>query len=213
MVLTAAFFYLFAVVTVAAGFMVIAAKNPVHAVLFLILAFFNAAGLFVLLGAEFLAMILVVVYVGAVAVLFLFVVMMLDVDFAELRAGFMKNAPLGAFIGLILLAELVLVLGFRFVRPGALATPSAPIPGAGSGITNTEALGRVLYTKYVYFFQGAGLILLVAMIGAIVLTLRHKVGVKRQSISAQVARGKKTSVEIVQVAPGAAIVPPARASQ
>ena len=213
MVLTAAFFYLFAVVTVAAGFMVIAAKNPVHAVLFLILAFFNAAGLFVLLGAEFLAMILVVVYVGAVAVLFLFVVMMLDVDFAELRAGFMKNAPLGAFVGLILLAELVLVLGFRFVRPGALAAPSAPIPDAGSGITNTEALGRVLYTKYVYFFQGAGLILLVAMIGAIVLTLRHKVGVKRQSISAQVARGKKTSIEVVQVAPGAAIVPPARASQ
>ena len=127
----AAFFYLFAFVTVAAGFMVIAAKNPVHAVLFLILAFFNAAGLFVLLGAEFLAMILVVVYVGAVAVLFLFVVMMLDVDFAELRAGFMKNAPLGAFIGLILLAELVLVLGFRFVRPGALAAPSAPIPGGG----------------------------------------------------------------------------------
>ena len=126
-------------VTVAAGFMVIAAKNPVHAVLFLILAFFNAAGLFVLLGAEFLAMILVVVYVGAVAVLFLFVVMMLDVDFAELRAGFIKNAPLGALVGLILLAELVLVLGFRFVRPGALAAPSAPIPAAGSGITNTEA--------------------------------------------------------------------------
>jgi NADH-quinone oxidoreductase subunit J len=146
-------------------------------------------------------------------VLFLFVVMMLDVDFAELRAGFMKNAPLGAFVGFILLAELVLVLGFRIVRPGALATPSAPIPAPGSGITNTEALGRVLYTKYVYFFQGAGLILLVAMIGAIVLTLRHKEGVKRQSIAAQVARGKKTAVEVVQVAPGAAIVPPARASQ
>jgi NADH-quinone oxidoreductase subunit J len=213
MTLTAVFFYLFAVVMVAAGFMVIAAKNTVHAVLFLILAFFNAAGLFVLLGAEFLAMILVVVYVGAVAVLFLFVVMMLDVDFAELRAGFMKNAPLGAFVGLILLAELVLVLGFQIVRPGALATPSAPIPVPGSGITNTEALGRVLYTKYVYFFQGAGLILLVAMIGAIVLTLRHKEGVKRQSISAQVARGKKTAVEVVQVAPGAAIVPPARTAQ
>jgi NADH-quinone oxidoreductase subunit J len=213
MTLAPAFFYLFAFVTVAAGFMVIAAKNPVHAVLFLILAFFNAAGLFVLLGAEFLAMILVVVYVGAVAVLFLFVVMMLDVDFAELRAGFMKNAPLGAFVGLILLAELVLVLGFQLVRPGTLATPSAPIPTPGSGITNTEALGRVLYTKYVYFFQGAGLILLVAMIGAIVLTLRHKENVKRQSISAQVARGKKTAVEVVQVAPGAAIVPPARAAQ
>ena len=172
MTLSALFFYLFAGVTVAAGFMVIAARNPVHAVLFLILAFFNAAGLFVLLGAEFLAMILVVVYVGAVAVLFLFVVMMLDVDFAELRAGFMKNAPLGALVGLILLAELVLVVGVRFVNPKALAAPTAPIPSAGSGITNTEALGRVLYTDYVYFFQGAGLILLVAMIGAIVLTLR-----------------------------------------
>jgi NADH-quinone oxidoreductase subunit J len=209
MTLAAAFFYLFAVMTVAAGFMVIAAKNPVHAVLFLILAFFNAAGLFVLLGAEFLAMILVVVYVGAVAVLFLFVVMMLDVDFAELRAGFMKNAPLGAFVGLILLAELVLVLGFRFVRPGVLATPSAPIPTPGSGITNTEALGRVLYTKYVYYFQGAGLILLVAMIGAIVLTLRHKEGVKRQSIAAQVARGPKTAVEVVKVASGGSNIPAA----
>jgi len=207
MALTAAFFYLFAVVTVAAGFMVIAAKNPVHAVLFLILAFFNAAGLFVLLGAEFLAMILVVVYVGAVAVLFLFVVMMLDVDFAELRAGFMKNAPLGAFIGLILLAELVLVLGFGLVRPGALAVAAAPVPAAGSGITNTEAIGRVLYTRYVYFFQGAGLILLVAMIGAIVLTLRHKEGVKRQSIAAQVAPGKATAVEVVKVRPGTAVVP------
>ena len=213
MTVAAGFFYLFAVMTVAAGFMVIAAKNPVHAVLFLILAFFNAAGLFVLLGAEFLAMILVVVYVGAVAVLFLFVVMMLDVDFAELRAGFMKNAPLGALVGLILLAELILVLGFNFVRPGALAAPTTPIPAAASGISNTEAIGRVLYTKYVYFFQGAGLILLVAMIGAIVLTLRHKEGVKRQSIAAQVARGRKSAIEVVRVAPGAAIVPPARASQ
>jgi NADH-quinone oxidoreductase subunit J len=212
MTLAAAFFYLFAMIMVAAGFMVIAAKNPVHAVLFLILAFFNAAGLFVLLGAEFLAMILVVVYVGAVAVLFLFVVMMLDVDFAELRAGFMKHAPLGALVGLLLLAELILV-GFRFVRPGALSQPSAPAPPPGSGITNTEALGQVLYTKYVYFFQAAGLILLVAMIGAIVLTLRHKEGVKRQSIAAQVARGKKTAMEIVKVAPGKAIVPPARAVQ
>jgi NADH-quinone oxidoreductase subunit J len=213
MEIAAAFFYLFAFVTVASGFMVIAAKNPVHAVLFLILAFFNAAGLFVLLGAEFLAMILVVVYVGAVAVLFLFVVMMLDVDFAELRAGFMKNAPLGAFIGLILLAELVLVLGFRLVQPGALSAPASPIPAAASGISNTEAIGRILYTKYAYFFQAAGLILLVAMIGAIVLTLRHKEGVKRQSIAAQVARGPKTAVEVVKVAPGTAVVPPARAAQ
>ena len=209
MALAAAFFYLFAIVLVAAGFMVIAARNPVHAVLFLILAFFNAAGLFVLLGAEFLAMILVVVYVGAVAVLFLFVVMMLDVDFAELRAGFLKHAPLGALVGLILLAELILVLGFQFVRPAALATASAPIPTAGSGITNTEAIGRVLYTKYVYFFQGAGLILLVAMIGAIVLTLRHKEGVKRQSIAAQVARGKKTAMDVVKVPSGGAVIPQA----
>src|SRR5690242_16359950 len=152
--LPALFFYLFAILCVGSAFMVIAVKNPVHAVLFLILAFFNAAGLFVLLGAEFLAMILVVVYVGAVAVLFLFVVMMLDVDFAELKAGFMKNAPLGAVVGLILLAELVLVLGFNLVRPGALASPSSPLPSVASGITNTEAIGRVLYTKYVYYFQG-----------------------------------------------------------
>jgi len=207
MTIAAAFFYLFAVLTVAAGLMVIAARNPVHAVLFLIFAFFNAAGLFVLLGAEFLAMILVVVYVGAVAVLFLFVVMMLDVDFAELRAGFIKNAPLGALIGLILLAELVLVVGFRIIEPGALAAASTPIPTAGSGITNTEAIGRVLYTKYAFYFEAAGLILLVAMVGAIVLTLRHKEGVKRQSIAAQVARRPATAVEVVKVGSGEAIIP------
>jgi NADH-quinone oxidoreductase subunit J len=205
MTLAPAFFYLFAFVTVASGFMVIWAKNPVHAVLFLILAFFNAAGLFVLLGAEFLAMILVVVYVGAVAVLFLFVVMMLDVDFAELRAGFIKNAPLGAAVGLILLAELVLMIGFYFVKPGAVVSTTAPIL---PGVTNTEAIGRLLYTKYVYFFQGAGLILLVAMVGAIVLTLRHKEGVKRQSIASQVARGKASAIDIVKIAPGTATVPP-----
>jgi NADH-quinone oxidoreductase subunit J len=205
--LAALFFYLFAGVTVASGCMVIWARNPVHAVLFLILAFFNAAGLFVLLGAEFLAMILVVVYVGAVAVLFLFVVMMLDVDFAELRAGFIKNSPLGAIVGLILLAELILALGVQIVHPGTLAAPATPIPTAGSGITNTEAIGRVLYTKYVYYFQGAGLILLVAMIGAIVLTLRHKQGVKRQSIAHQVARRKTTAMDVVKVKPGEAILP------
>jgi NADH-quinone oxidoreductase subunit J len=207
--IAAAFFYLFAVVLVASGLMVITARNPVHAVLFLILAFFNAAGLFVLLGAEFLAMILVVVYVGAVAVLFLFVVMMLDVDFAELRAGFIRYAPLGALIGAIVGVELIMVVLSNVVQPGALSTASAPIPPVGSGITNTEALGRVLYTKYVYFFEVAGLILLVAMIGAIVLTLRHKEGVKRQSIAAQVARRKSTAVEVVKVAPGTATVPPA----
>src|SRR5262245_18585393 len=169
--IAAAFFYLFAAITVAAGLMVIWARNPVHAVLFLILAFFNAAGLFLLLGAEFRAMILVVVYVGAVAVLFMFVVMMPDVDFAELRAGFIRYAPLGALVGFIVLLELVLVVLSNVVQPGVLTTVSAaPIP---TGVTNTEALGRVLYTQYAYYFEGAGLILLVAMIGAIVLTLRH----------------------------------------
>jgi NADH-quinone oxidoreductase subunit J len=210
--IAAGFFYLFAGITVASGLMVISARNPVHAVLFLILAFFNAAGLFVLLGAEFLAMILVVVYVGAVAVLFLFVVMMLDVDFAELRAGFIRYAPLGALIGAIVGVELIMVVLSNVVQPGALSTASAPIPPAGSGITNTEALGRVLYTKYAYYFEGAGLILLVAMIGAIVLTLRHKKGVKRQSIAAQVARHKGQAVEVVKVAPGTATVPPAARS-
>jgi NADH-quinone oxidoreductase subunit J len=207
MTLAAAFFYVFAAVTVASALMVIWARNPVHAVLWLILAFFNAAGLFVLLGAEFLAMILVVVYVGAVAVLFLFVVMMLDVDFAELRAGFMKNAPLGALVGLVVLAEVIMVVAARFLTPGALkaAAPiGSPIP---AGVTNTEALGRVLYTQYLYFFQGAGLILLVAMIGAIVLTLRHKEGVKRQDISAQNARSKRTAMDVVRVPVGGAVIP------
>jgi NADH-quinone oxidoreductase subunit J len=210
MTVAALFFYLFAAITVGAGLMVILARNPVHAVLYLILAFFNSAGLFVLLGAEFLAMILVVVYVGAVAVLFLFVVMMLDVDFAALRAGFIRNAPLGALIGLILFVELVMVVGFAAISPGSLATPAAPVP---SDVTNTAAIGRVLYTKYAYYFQGAGLILLVAMIGAIVLTLRHKQGVKRQSIAAQVARRKQTAIEVVKVRPGTAVVPRARSSQ
>jgi len=202
-----AFFYLFAVLAVGSGAMVIMARNPVHAVLFLILAFFNAAGLFVLLGAEFLAMLLVIVYVGAVAVLFLFVVMMLDVDFAELRAGFVKNAPLGLIIAGVLLAELIMVLGFRLAQPATLAKMAAPIPAASSNIGNTEALGRILYTQYAYYFEAAGLILLVAMIGAIVLTLRHKEGVKRQSIGRQVARGPETAMEVVKVSSGGSIVP------
>ena len=206
MTLTPLFFYLFAFVTVASGFMVITARNPVHAVLWLILAFFNAAGLFVLLGAEFLAMILVVVYVGAVAVLFLFVVMMLDVDFAELRAGFIRNAPLGAVVGIILLIELIMVVGFRLAGPLATAV-SSPMPAAGSSVTNTEAIGRILYTKYVILFQGAGLILLVAMIGAIVLTLRHKEGVKRQSIAAQSARTPAMAIDTVTVASGTSVIP------
>jgi NADH-quinone oxidoreductase subunit J len=208
MTIAALFFYLFAAITVAAGLMVIWARNPVHAVLFLILAFFNAAGLFVLLGAEFLAMILVVVYVGAVAVLFLFVVMMLDVDFAELRAGFIRYAPLGALVGIIMGLELIMVVLSNVIAPGSLTTAAAPIP---PGVTNTEAIGQVLYTRYAYYFEGAGLILLVAMIGAIVLTLRHKQGVKRQSIAAQVARRKRTAIEVIKVAPGTADVPPAPA--
>ena len=184
---------------VASAFMVIAVKNPVHAVLFLILAFFNAAGLFVLLGAEFLAMILVVVYVGAVMVLFLFVVMMLDVDFAVLRAGFLKYLPIGATIGIVLLIELILVLVAWVTAPGIAA--QAPAPPA-SQMSNTVALGQILYTKYVYLFEAAGLILLVAMIGAIVLTLQHKRDVKRQSVARQVARTRETGVEVVEVETG-----------
>ncbi|HYJ44708.1 MAG: NADH-quinone oxidoreductase subunit J [Xanthobacteraceae bacterium] len=199
MILPALFFYLFAGVCVACAFMVIAAKNPVHSVLYLILAFVNAAGLFVLMGAEFLAMILIVVYVGAVAVLFLFVVMMLDVDFAELRQGVLQYLPFGALIGVVLLAELLLVVGAWVIGPGVPRAITSPIP---TDITNTEALGRVLYTTYIYFFQAAGLVLLVAMIGAIVLTLRHKTGVKRQNIADQVARTKETAMEIRQVRPG-----------
>jgi NADH-quinone oxidoreductase subunit J len=201
---TALFFYLFAGVCVASAFMVVAARNPVHSVLFLILAFVNAAGLFVLMGAEFLAMILVVVYVGAVAVLFLFVVMMLDVDFAELRQGALNYLPFGALIGIIFLVELVLVLGAWVIGPAATRAIVSPIPPIAS-VPNTEALGLVLYTRYIYFFQAAGLVLLVAMIGAIVLTLRHKPNVKRQVIADQVARTKATAIEIRHVRPGQGI--------
>ena len=197
--LSALFFYLFATMCIGAGFMVIAAKNPVHAVLFLILAFFNAAGLFVLLGAEFIAMILIVVYVGAVLVLFLFVVMMLDVDFAELRAGFLKYLPIGATIGVLLLVELIFVVGAWVTAPDMVA--QAPTPPAAD-ISNTMALGQILYTRYVYLFEAAGLILLVAMIGAIVLTLQHKQGVRRQSIAAQVGRTREMAVEVVKVESG-----------
>jgi NADH-quinone oxidoreductase subunit J len=209
MALTAFFFYLFSFITIASAVMVITARNPVHAVLWLILAFFNAAGLFVMLGAEFLAMILVVVYVGAVAVLFLFVVMMLDVDFAELRAGFIKNAPLGALVGAVLLIELVLVVGLRFAGNVQVAAKGpAPAPAPGSAITNTEAIGAVLYkSPFAFHLEVAGLILLVAMIGAIVLTLRHKEGVKRQSIPAQNARNPKTAIDIVKVPSGGYTVP------
>jgi NADH-quinone oxidoreductase subunit J len=197
--IAALFFYLFACLCVASGFMVIASRNPVHSVLFLILTFFNAAGLFLLLGAEFLAMIMVVVYVGAVAVLFLFVVMMLDVDFVELREGFLQYLPVGALVGVVFLAEILLVVGAWSIGPGIPRVIAAPIP---EGLTNTEAIGLVLYTRYLYFFQAAGLVLLVAMIGAIVLTLRHKEKVKRQDIGAQVARGPATSIEIRKVKSG-----------
>jgi NADH-quinone oxidoreductase subunit J len=202
MILAALFFYLFAGVCVASAFMVIAARNPVHSVLYLILAFVNAAGLFVLLGAEFLAMILIVVYVGAVAVLFLFVVMMLDVDFAELRQGFLSYLPVGAFVGIIVLVELLLVLGGWVINAGATKAIRQPIPPASADITNTEALGRVLYTDYIYYFQAAGVVLLVAMVGAIVLTLRHKARVKRQDMAAQVRRTKADAMEVVKVRPG-----------
>jgi NADH-quinone oxidoreductase subunit J len=204
MILKPLFFYLFSFLTIGSALMVIASRNPVHSVLFLIIAFFNSAGLFILLGAEFLAMILVVVYVGAVAVLFLFVVMMLDVDFAELRQGFLQYLPVGALVGIVLLAELIAVLGGILLAPDLAGSGTAPIPPVDE-MSNIAAIGALLYTKYVYFFQAAGMVLLVAMIGAIVLTLRHKEGVKRQDVSAQVARSPETAVEVVKVETGEGI--------
>jgi NADH-quinone oxidoreductase subunit J len=196
-------FYLFSAVAVAAGVMVISARNPVHSVLFLILAFFNGAGLFVLMGAEFLAMVLVVVYVGAVAVLFLFVVMMLDINFVRLREGFLQYLPVGALIGLILLVELILVIGTWALSPAATgAAADQPVP---SGATNIEALGDLFYTDYFYLFQAAGLILLVAMIGAITLTLRARPRVRRQRIAIQVHRRQEETVDLRKVQPGSGI--------
>ena len=195
MILQAIMFYAFAAVAVASGVMVVSSRNPVHSVLFLILAFFNAAGLFVLLGAEFLAMILVIVYVGAVAVLFLFVVMMLDVDFAELRSGFMRYLPIGALIGFLLLAELLLVFGSWAIAPGIAGLKAAPLPAhAAASLTNTRALGDLLYTRYIFAFQVAGLILLVAMIGAIVLTHRQRRDTRGQHVSRQVARRPEDAI-------------------
>lgn len=205
MTLTVAFFYLFAILAVVSATMVISVRNPVHAVLFLILTFFNAAGLFVLLGAEFLAMLLVIVYVGAVAVLFLFVTMMLDVDFAELKAGFIKNAPVGLLVGGLVLAELVLLFAGRNIDVGLGKSLGAAIP---ENIGNTRALGQLLYTKYAYIFQASGLVLLVAMIGAIVLTHRVRAGVKRQSIPVQNARRPETAMSIEKVPSGAYNIPP-----
>ncbi|MEP0235449.1 NADH-quinone oxidoreductase subunit J [Roseibium sp.] len=204
MILNALFFYLFAGVTVASALMVIASRNPVHSVLFLIFAFCNSAGLFVMLGAEYLAMLLIVVYVGAVAVLFLFVVMMLDVDFVELRQGFLQYLPVGALVGLVLLVEILMGVGAWVIAPELLTHVSEPTP-ALTEMSNIEAIGAVLYTKYIFYFQVAGLVLLVAMIGAIVLTLRHKEYVKRQNIADQVARTPETSVEIKKVETGKGI--------
>jgi NADH-quinone oxidoreductase subunit J len=200
--LAAIAFYVLAAMAVISALAVVSARNPVHSVLFLILAFFSSAGLFVLLGAEFLAMLLVVVYVGAVAVLFLFVVMMLDVDFAELKQGFLSYMPIGALIAVALMAELWLV---ATAAGGAQGAPIALAPAQPSGVTNAEAIGAVLYTDYLLVFQMAGLVLFLAMIGAIVLTLRHRPGVKKQDVAAQVGRRRADAVELKDVRPGQGI--------
>lgn len=200
--IAALIFYMFAVLTVGSAVMVISSRNPVNSVLFLIFCFFNAAGLFLLLGAEFLAMVLVVVYVGAVAVLFLFVVMMLDVDIAKMREGFLQYLPIGAVIGLVLLVELAVLFGGWVFTPDVEAMIAAPAPG-GDQVSNTEALGRLLYTTYAYLFQASGLILLVAMIGTILLTLRARTGVRKQKIADQIAR--TGTVEVRKVTTGGGI--------
>ncbi len=199
MILQTIAFYAFAAILLASAFMVIVARNPVHSVFFLILAFFNAAGLFVLLGAEFLAMILVIVYVGAVAVLFLFVVMMLDIDFAELKKGAQQYILVGAGVGIVLLLELIFSASIWKFSPVAASVLAHPTP---AHLSNTEALGRILYTDYIYYFQIAGLVLLTAMIGAIVLTLRHRPGVRRQNIGQQNARTMAEAMTVVDVKPG-----------
>jgi NADH-quinone oxidoreductase subunit J len=203
-VLTALFFYLFAGIAIGGALMVISSKNPVHSVLFLILVFFNAAGMFMIAGAEFLALILIVVYVGAVAVLFLFVVMMLDVDFVELRQGMLQYLPTGAVVGFVLVTELLIVFGASIISPEAVGVAIQPIPDMAE-TSNIQALGDLLYTRYIFFFQLAGLILLVAMIGAIVLTLHHKPNIRRQNIADQVARNPENSIEIKQVESGKGI--------
>jgi NADH-quinone oxidoreductase subunit J len=194
-------FYAFAAILLASSLAVISSRNPVHAVFFLILAFFNAAGLFVLIGAEYIAMTLVIVYVGAVAVLFLFVVMMLNINFEKLRAGYIHYLPIGLFVASLLFVEIGALIYLSFDAPVTLAAAAEPIPSV-SIADNAEAIGRVLYTKYVLLFQLAGVILLVAMIGAIVLTLRHRPGVKRQKIYAQISRKRSESVTLVQVKTG-----------
>ena len=204
MIIQALAFYLFATIAVASAVMVISSRNPVHSVLFLILTFFNAGGLFVLLGAEFLAMILIVVYVGAVGVLFLFVVMMLDINFAELRKGFLQYLPMGALIGLILLVELIVVVGGWVITPEVANKGSAPMPSPEI-LPNTHALGELIYTHYIYLFQASGIILLIAMIGAIVLTFRRRAGVHRQKISDQLNRHPEDTIEIHDIKPGQGI--------
>ena len=201
MIVEALCFYLFSAITIAAAVMVISTRNPVHSVLFLILAFFNAAALFILMGAEFLGMILIVVYLGAVTVLFLFVVMMLDINVTELRQGFLQYLPIGGLMGLVLLVELILVLGGWAVSPEAANVAQVPAPPPDE-VSNTQALGQVLYTRYVYLFQAAGIVLLVAMVGAIVLTLRSRPGVRRQSIAEQNTRTREQAVEIKRVETG-----------
>jgi len=192
-------FYAFAIVVVASGLLVVLARNPVHSVLWLILAFISSAGLFVLLGAEFVAMLLVIVYVGAVAVLFLFVVMMLDIDFAALKAEMAKSLPLAGLIGLILLMQMALAYGAWTSSEVADRLRGAPVP---DGLHNTRALGMILYDRYLYPFQAAGLILLVAMVGAIVLTLRRRTGVKRQDVLAQIYRDPAKAMQMKDVKPG-----------
>jgi NADH-quinone oxidoreductase subunit J len=198
--ITAILFYIFAAILLVSAAMVVSARNPVHSVLFLILAFFNAAALFLIAGAEFLAMILVIVYVGAVAVLFLFVVMMLDVDFAQLRGGFQRYLPVGATVGVVLFLELAAVLGGWKLAPAAVQLRMSPVP---VNVSNTEALGRILYTDYVFLFQTAGLILMVAMIGAIVLTLRERKTSRHQDIDRQTARTVAETLEMMSLSIGA----------
>jgi NADH-quinone oxidoreductase subunit J len=201
MILQSIAFYIFAAALLGGGLMVISSRNPVHSVLFLIFSFFNAAALFILMGAELLALTLVIVYVGAVAVLFLFVVMMLDINFAELRQGFIRYLPVGILVGGLLLGELVFVLSGWVIAGRASSLAAAPIPNPAE-VSNAAALGAVLYTQYVLYFQLAGIVLLVAMIGAIVLTLRRREGVKRQNIGKQVARTVAAGVELKKVKPG-----------
>ncbi len=204
MILQGIAFYIFAIIAVFGGIMVVCARNPVHSVLCLILTFFTSAALFVLIGAEFLAMVLVVVYVGAVAVLFMFVVMMLDINFVEMREGFLQYMPIGLLVGIILLVELLMVLGTATISPEVLATGTEPIPDMVHR-QNTAALGDVLYTKYIYPFQAAGMILLIAMVGAIVLTLRQRPGVRKQVIRDQLTRRREDAVELKKIQPGQGI--------